>query len=620
MSRQQSLAIIIGIILIGCALRLYRIDTVSFRGDEAFTVLNWTRHPLLETLQSEIPIKDPQPPLAFALFRGWALIFGTSEFSMRLLPALLNLVGIPAIYALGTRLDERRTGLLAALLWTLHPFVVWHAQDARNYAIWASFSIVALWLALRALEKQRRFDWLLYIIMAATTAYIYYLEIFTLVALNLYVVIIYRQDRRTMRRWLLAQLAIAAILAPWFLQERLLVSSGYGGTAAPLDLSLIFTWILPSLNFGRTIPIELMAQLWPVILGLLLLGLLWQAQNSRRYALLLGLIGTVPVILLSIVSLKLNVFTPRYILSAIPAYTILIAGLIIASQRYLQQTTLKHALPTALLGGWLLLIGYSLSNYYFMPPHKAPDWRGLTAYLHEYVEKNDLVIQAAADEAFTLYYDNFSDSERLPANPSQAETEIIGILKNAQENYRSIWLVAQTPSDWPNRETGSDWLAENMQEVRHTRAGTLNIQQYMPWQVRENQRMPQATFGEIAGISDIQISRTPDLNDALIVWVNWQALGTTDSPLKAFIHLAGTVNPETGTTLWSQDDHFPQHRRIDTTSWSENETYRDIFYLPLEGVPPGDYELRIGLYDPDKGERVPVGTDDSYTIGNVTMP
>ena len=99
MPKQYLLLLVL--ILLGLALRLYRIDAVSFRGDEAFTVLNWVSKPIAETLQSEIPLRDPQPPLAFALFRGWALLFGTSEFSKRVLPALFSLIGIPALYALG---------------------------------------------------------------------------------------------------------------------------------------------------------------------------------------------------------------------------------------------------------------------------------------------------------------------------------------------------------------------------------------------------------------------------------------------------------------------------------------------------------------------------------------
>src|SRR5262249_28109260 len=150
-------------------------------------------------------------------------IAGDSEFLARMLPALISLLGIPALYALGHRLGGRGMGLVAALVWTIHPLEIWHAQDARNYALWAALSAVALWLALRAVEKRRRIDWALYVVAALLAAYLYYLELFTLVVLNLYVFIVYRRDRRLLAQWIASQVIIVIGLALWYAQPRLLV-------------------------------------------------------------------------------------------------------------------------------------------------------------------------------------------------------------------------------------------------------------------------------------------------------------------------------------------------------------------------------------------------------------
>src|SRR6185369_14271755 len=97
--------------------------------------------------------------------------------AMRILPALIGLLGIPAIYAVGKHLGSRQIGLIAAFLFALHPFEIWHAQDARNYAIWAGVSLIALWLGLRALDKLTRRDWLLYTLVASLAANIFYTEL-----------------------------------------------------------------------------------------------------------------------------------------------------------------------------------------------------------------------------------------------------------------------------------------------------------------------------------------------------------------------------------------------------------------------------------------------------------
>src|ERR1044071_366098 len=150
----RMLPIMIAIIMLGFFLRLFHLTSVPLRGDEAFSVQYWAGQPLSVSLAKTATI-EPHPVLTYALFRGWGLVAGYSELAMRMLPALVGLLGIPAIYAVGKRLGNRQIGLVAALLFALHPFEIWHAQDARNYAIWAGMSLVALWLGLRALDKQR---------------------------------------------------------------------------------------------------------------------------------------------------------------------------------------------------------------------------------------------------------------------------------------------------------------------------------------------------------------------------------------------------------------------------------------------------------------------------------
>jgi len=573
--------------------------------------MNWVEKPLIETLNSEIVLKDPQPPLTFALFRGWRLVFGLSEFSLRLLPALLNVIGIPILYALGHRIGGRRMGVLCALLWTIHPLEIWHAQDAKMYAGWAAASAGGIWLALRALEKQRRIDWALYIVVAVLAAYLYYLELFTLFVLSVFVIVVYWGDWRLIRRWLGAQILIGLILAPWFLQGRLLTGSGYGGTTFNFDPPRLLTWFLPSLTFGSTLPENLTALLWPLILIALILGFFALWRWNRRAAVLIGLLGVIPPFLLGLVSLRLNVFTPRYVLSAAPAYMVLFAALVVmplgTMYRAPTQTRkfLQHGISALLLGGWLIFSGYSLYNYYGVLDYtKAPKWREFTEYLHAHVAPDDIVIQTAADEAFTYYYANFTPFERLPANPDQPQAEIESVLESSRENYQSIWLVADPPPGWANGEIGEDWLNANMQLVRSVKIGTLPARQYMDWQVRpdEIEETPLAQFGDIAELIGAKISMPPQSDGDLTVWLYWRPLQTTENSLKIFVHMAGTMNPATDTPLWTQDDQYPQDERISTTSWSE--IFRDVYTLPLSGVVGGEYTLLVGLYDPQTGERV----------------
>ncbi|RMF81786.1 MAG: hypothetical protein D6737_03890 [Chloroflexi bacterium] len=615
------------LILLGFGLRLYHIDKLPYRGDEAFTIRHWVNEPLSDTLKNVATV-DPHPPLAYALFRGWGQLFSDDEFIIRLLPALLNLLGIAALYALGKRIGGRAMGLIAALLWTLHPFQIWHAQDARNYAIWAGLSATGIWLALRAVEKRRLIDWGLYIIAGALAAYVYYLELFVLFSLNVYVLISYRHERSLLKRWIVAQVLIALILAPWYLQERLISGGGYTGTTGNSSISKLFTWFLPTLTFGSTLPQDITQIIWPLILvSLIIGGVLLYKQRMHRHVMFLIAIGVIPAILLSIVASRINVFTPRYILASSPAYLLLFVGLVIGVKSYRQFGGLRRFVPLILIVGWLGVALISLNNYYNNAAYaKSPGWDLLSEYLAHRVVPNDVIIQASADDAFDYYYERDELSarlERIPASPNESEAAIINRLQESSNNRESLWLIAQTNPDWPNAGIVERWLEENMQLVRKTSTGNLRIEQYMRPSVDASDYAgaPIATFEATAALVGADVLLPAEPTNELNIHLYWQPTQTTTDSLKVFVHLTGDMNPATNLPLWSQDDQFPLDGRIETTTWDVNTIYRDVYTLPLSDVPAGTYQLVVGFYHPETGERVMTTTNsDSAMIAEITLP
>ncbi len=326
--KSATLALLLVLILIGFILRLHNLAWVPLRGDEAFSVQYWARYDLTRSL-TEIATIEPHPLLTYITFRAWALLAGTGEFSMRLLPVLINLLGIPALYALGRQLGGAKLGFLAALLWTLHPYEIWYAQDARNYGIWAGLSILALWLGYRALQRNRRADWLLYAGAATLAANMYYDELFSLAAFALYILIVHWKDWGRIRHAAIAMSVpiLTPVLSFLLLQGSLLSGGGYGGTATNFDLAR-FPHLLIALNIGTTLPDVWTPYLWVLIALLLAVGLFLLWRHNRNQAIFLGLMAFVPLMFLSIASLKFKIFAPQYILSTVPAFILIIASLV----------------------------------------------------------------------------------------------------------------------------------------------------------------------------------------------------------------------------------------------------------------------------------------------------
>ena len=624
----RTLPIMVALIMVGFFLRIYHLTAVPLRGDEAFSVQYWAGQPLTVALTETATI-EPHPVLTYAIFRAWGLTVGLTDFTMRMLPALTSLLGIPAIYAVGKRLGSQQIGLLAALLFTLNPFEIWHAQDARNYAIWAGMSLVALWLGLRALDKQRRRDWLLYTLAASIAANIFYTELLTIAAFGLFVLVAYWGKWRIILSWGICAAVAGALSIASFLifQAPLFARGGYGGSfGGTLDITRLWTYFLPVLNFGEiTLPAQTLSALWPYMAVFLLMGLLSLWVYRRRMALALTLLSILPAILLAIISTRLNIFTPRYILAAAPAFTLIFASLIVDAP-HITSPPVGKGISIFLLASGLAMSSISLGNYYFDPNYaKARGWPELAGYLHETAQPTDVVIQSAADAAFGYYYHQtgapFAQDVPLPETPAQPVSDIETQLALYEQQQSAVWQVGQEFSDWPNAGTVRNWLDSRMQLVLAGQSGGLDYRQYKSWAVAPDEITfsTDAAFEKAVRLIGYRVVPAPSPQANLTVWLYWQPVGQTAAPLKVFVHLTGAVNPATGSPLWTQDDRYPQNGRIDTTTWDTGQTYRDVYTLPLSAVPAGTYTLRVGLYDPATNQRIPVGGEDSYQLQTIDL-
>ncbi len=595
------------IVLIGAAVRLYRLNVVPLRGDEAFTVLNWMREPLSQTI-AEITTVDPQPPFNYALYRAYALLISADADHVRFLPALFSMTGVALMIAIGMRLGGKRVGLLAGLLWAVSPVALWHAQDARSYAIWMTVHPASLWLALRALERGRRIDWVLMIAGGVLALYTYYLELFAVAAVNLYVLTAYRQRRDVLVRWFIAQAIIGLCAAPWYLQERLLSGGGYGGTTLRFDSGFLIDGFIPALVFGEVVPESWLRALALIVFLLPLVGLL--VFRSRRWLLLFLLVG-IPVIGISIVSMRLNVFAPRYVLS-VSAAVVMAVALLIGQMR---SRVLRRSASVLFLSIHLLLI-----RHYYFDYAKSPDWRALVAYLSEHAAPSDAVIQSAADEAFTLYCLDArltaDCDQKLPANPSQSPDEIHSHLFMTTRNQTAVWLVARPPADWENRLVPLDWLHAHMQPIRDTEIGGLPVRHFMPWQVQPGElaAQPLAYFTDTARLIGADAVLEPD--PVLLVTLIWQPIDRTDVSLKIFVHLLDAEG-----RLVSQDDQPPQDGTLSTQTWLPDVPLRDVYLLPLSpelqrrlNETPDDFTIAAGLYDPETNRRIQIESDTDEAL------
>jgi 4-amino-4-deoxy-L-arabinose transferase-like glycosyltransferase len=110
-------------------------------------------------------------------------------------------------------------------------------------------------------------------------------------------------------------------------------------------------------------------------------------------------------------------------------------------------------------------------------------------------------------------------------------------------------------------------------------------------------------LGDHIRLDRVRISaETLTAGDTLIVVPVWSSDGNVETSYKVFCHILSQRGE-----LVAQRDAFPLDGVRETPSWRSGELIEDVYEVQLSaGLPPGEYELSLGMYDPAGMKRLPV--------------
>ena len=156
---------------------------------------------------------ENSPPLYFLL--AWAAMkLGDPTVLIRLPSLLLSTATVPVVYILGLRTVGRRAGLIAAAVVALSPFSIFYSSEARPYATLMFFVACSTLVLLIALERNSRWWWGLYALIACAVLYTHYFGAFALLAQGGWAFFA-RSERR--RELVLANVGVAVGFVPWLI-------------------------------------------------------------------------------------------------------------------------------------------------------------------------------------------------------------------------------------------------------------------------------------------------------------------------------------------------------------------------------------------------------------------
>ena len=226
----QSLrAVVLIAVLIGFALRLYRLDSQEL--DELEGVVYRFRHIsfshlVLIAFQWEEMLLLPA---SFWLQNVWLKITGPSEFAIRSISAFCSVLAVPLTYRIAADIRIGTFATLAAvLLAAVNSYAIWHTQKVLHHSLSLALTTASALLALRIIGGVReRKNLVAYVVCTASTFYTHAFAVLPLLAQNLYVLFLLARDRRgggsasAQRfagslpvRWTVSQIAVGILCIP----------------------------------------------------------------------------------------------------------------------------------------------------------------------------------------------------------------------------------------------------------------------------------------------------------------------------------------------------------------------------------------------------------------------
>ncbi len=437
-SHKVALLVLAGVTLAGLGLRL-----AVPRGlwlDEAISVHQ--AHLGLHDLFHDLYYGDRHPPLHHLALWLTVRAFGDGELAVRLPSLIAGTLVIPALYALGRELYDRRTGLIAAAFGAASPLLIWYAQEARMYAFVTLFGLLALLTQLRVIRNGSMLNWAAYILATAALLWSHYFGLLLIGVQQLIFVGVLIHRRRTGEpvkslamgfAYSFAVLAMQLVPLAVFAHKQFESTNAALGSPSGTYDALSFYAVVANMawalwGYHPDWITELLAAMWPL---LLLLSLLLLGRGGSRQTIILAVAAIAPIVLLLGVSaFDRELFEVRYFLVAVPLLLLLVARLVTGWIR-------KPAGRYLVAGGVILTLLLGLADQQLDDGNpRLFDFRGAIKAIRADAGPKSLVLYEPPDMRYVLEY-YAPELRRRPLRlglPKRSEGSPVFVLASFQDN------------------------------------------------------------------------------------------------------------------------------------------------------------------------------------------
>lgn len=429
---------IIFVLLAAFIIRLINLNQ-SLWLDEAISILAAKNYSFIGII-TEYAKGDFHPPGYFIILWIWGRLFGFSEVSMRFPSVIFGLLTIFLIYLIGKKLFSDKIALFAALLLSINPLHIYYTQEARMYSF-ATFAVCLNIYLLIKLLKDGKFNYFyftfstLLLLLSDYVAYLIFPAELIFILMCGYI--------KSLKHWFISLLVSLLVGLAWVpillsqLKEGLRASANLPGWTEVVGSIGIKPLVLTFVKFiiGRIGNSNLIIySLFFLPVGLLFAFLIFRSisfvnNNAKRLLIFWVLI---PIILASLISILIPIYSYFRLLFVLPAFVLLVTmGL------FSFKSKIRYALILVVVSVELICSAIYLIN----PVFQREDWRGLVGFLET---SNNTIILFESNGSFAPF-DYYAANQiqgigALGVFPSKDPKDLIN-LETALGGTKNIYLV-----------------------------------------------------------------------------------------------------------------------------------------------------------------------------------
>ena len=589
-------------LLLAAALTIPLLDVDAFNGDEPASLLAagilrpgpWS---LADVWDQVAP---RHPPGWASLLSLWGPFVGWSEFATRALSFLIGLLTLAWVYRAGRDFFTPAAGLIAALLLSASVFHLAFMARADPYALVALCAVTCIWYYWRvALHPQQPGTSVLAGLLLGSIGLLYshYLGALLLPALGLFHLLFVPKYRRWWRPVLLFGLAtLAGALQLPLLPRGVAYTEGEDLGSRFLAAPAVLSHFIRFLSNGLVTPSLPFSEL--LLLGLLLvlaIATLWRLRRGKGISAIWLLFFTSAALLALVIVIN-RLFQViianriRYLMPLWPLTALLVGAGLWRLARSFRRPVLVLLALWLIFGAWLMLAtDFRYEAGYFFRRDKHPIYH----VVRKLVPRSDLLVfdHTAADYHAGWVYD-IESIFSYKADPYQ-------YVRPVHANYSDVWYIylSKNHVSYVNLslELGRVLCERVLDESGFTlERYALHVENCPERPVRLEFDSGIRLTAPIITISDGLLRLDAHFRSA-------------DATLLARYSLAvHVIDPRTGERIAQGDVGVGLGTLVTVAS-----------EIDVSALPPGEYEVRVALYDWQTGERLLARDTETNEVGDM---